>query len=52
MAFPMYPHEAERFQNESTYPAVLALEDNKTVSLKNITSIIKTVIYIVSLEFL
>ena len=37
MAFPMYPHEAEKFQNESTYPALLALENHETVSLTNIT---------------
>ena len=40
MAFPMYPHEAEKFQNESTYPALLALENHDTVSLTNITSIL------------
>ena len=32
MAIPMYPHEAEKFYNESTYPAIIALENNKTVS--------------------
>ena len=38
MAIPMYPHEAEKFQNTSTYPAIVALENNATVSNKNIIS--------------
>jgi len=45
MAIPMYPHEVEKFQNESIYPAILALEKHETVSFINITSIISNQTY-------
>ena len=45
MAIPMYPHEVEKFQNESIYPAILALEKHETVSFVNITSIIPNLSY-------